>query len=125
MPQTRAYAAVAVTLVLWASAFVAIRHLGEDFHPGTLSLGRQSVAAIALAFVVPGRTHKGKSSRQCLHHEGPLADRSDCQALSCSSQPRKASRFLVDSPRERRHSHSLRIDEAKPSSRIVLNDSSA
>ena len=27
-------AAVAVTLVLWASAFVAIRHLGKDFTPG-------------------------------------------------------------------------------------------
>ena len=32
--------AVAVTLVFWASAFVAIRHLGEDFSPGALSLGR-------------------------------------------------------------------------------------
>ena len=31
----------------------------------------------------------------------------------------------VGSPREIRHSHSLRIEEAKPSSRIVLNDSSA
>ncbi len=48
----RAYAAVAVTLVLWASAFVAIRHLGQDFHPGALSLGRQLVAALALAAVV-------------------------------------------------------------------------
>ena len=26
-------AAVAVTLLLWASAFVAIRHLGRDFSP--------------------------------------------------------------------------------------------
>lgn len=52
---TRAYAAVAVTLVLWASAFVAIRHLGEDFHPGALSLGRQAVAAVVLAFVVFAR----------------------------------------------------------------------
>ena len=42
-----------------------------------------------------------------------------------SSQPRNASRFAVDSPRSLRHSHSLRIEEAKPSSRIVLNDSSA
>ena len=31
----------------------------------------------------------------------------------------------VDSPREMRHSHSLRMEEAKPSSRIALNDSSA
>lgn len=42
-----------------------------------------------------------------------------------SSHPRKASRLRVDSPRLRRHSHSFRIDVAKPSSRIVLNDSSA
>ena len=32
-------AAVAVTLTLWASAFVAIRHLGHDFPAGALSLG--------------------------------------------------------------------------------------
>ena len=44
---------------------------------------------------------------------------------SRSSQPRNASRFLVDSPRLRRHSHSLRIELANPSSRMVLNDSSA
>ena len=44
---------------------------------------------------------------------------------SRSSQPRKASRLRVDSPRESRHSHSLRIDDANPSSRIVLKDSSA
>jgi drug/metabolite transporter (DMT)-like permease len=49
------YAAVATTLVLWASAFVAIRHLGETFHPGALSLGRQVVAAITLGFVVFAR----------------------------------------------------------------------
>ena len=50
---------------------------------------------------------------------------SDYPGGSVSSQPRKASRFLVDSPRSFRHSHSLRIDEAKPSSRIVLNEPSA
>lgn len=41
-------AAVAVTLVLWASAFVAIRHLGEDFSAGPLSLGRLLVGAVVL-----------------------------------------------------------------------------
>ncbi|TIC78942.1 DMT family transporter [Nocardioides sp. GY 10127] len=41
--------AVAVTLLLWASAFVAIRYLREDFSPGALSLGRLLVAAVALA----------------------------------------------------------------------------
>ena len=44
-------AAVSVTLVLWASAFVAIRHLGKDFSPGSLSLGRLLVGAIALGVV--------------------------------------------------------------------------
>lgn len=42
-------AAVAVTLLLWASAFVAIRHLGDDFSPGSLSLGRLLVGSLVLA----------------------------------------------------------------------------
>jgi drug/metabolite transporter (DMT)-like permease len=47
-------AAVSVTLVLWASAFVAIRHLGKDFTPGSLSLGRLVVGALALGvFAIP------------------------------------------------------------------------
>ena len=41
-------AAVATTLVLWASAFVGIRHLGHTFSPGALTLGRLAVASIAL-----------------------------------------------------------------------------
>ena len=40
--------AVAVTLVLWASAFVAIRHLGDTFGPGSLALGRLLVGTAAL-----------------------------------------------------------------------------
>lgn len=44
-------AAVATTLVLWASAFVAIRHLGDDFSPGALSLGRLLVGSLCLAAV--------------------------------------------------------------------------
>nr|WP_221634539.1 DMT family transporter [Nocardioides luti] len=43
--------AVAVTLLLWASAFVAIRYLGDDFSPGALSLGRLLVGALCLAAV--------------------------------------------------------------------------
>ncbi len=43
--------AVAITLVFWASAFVAIRHLGEDFSPGALSLGRLLVGALCLGVV--------------------------------------------------------------------------
>ncbi|WP_139977538.1 DMT family transporter [Nocardioides litoris] len=42
-------AAVGVTLLLWASAFVAIRHLADDLSPGPLSLGRLVVGSLALA----------------------------------------------------------------------------
>lgn len=45
-------AAVAFTLVTWSSAFVAIRHLGEDVPPGSLSLGRLVVAVLALWVMV-------------------------------------------------------------------------
>jgi drug/metabolite transporter (DMT)-like permease len=48
-------AAVACTLVFWASAFVAIRHLGHDFSPGALSLGRLLVGALCLAVVALSR----------------------------------------------------------------------
>jgi drug/metabolite transporter (DMT)-like permease len=50
--------AVAVTLLLWASAFVAIRHLGSSFSPGALSLGRLVVGSLALgaAMLVRGWT---------------------------------------------------------------------
>ena len=44
-------AAVGVTLLLWASAFVAIRYLGDDFSPGALSLGRLLVGALCLGVV--------------------------------------------------------------------------
>jgi len=47
--------AVAVTLVLWASAFVAIRHLGAAFAPGSLSLGRLLVGSVALGTVLATR----------------------------------------------------------------------
>ena len=44
--------AIATTLVLWASAFVAIRHLGHDVTPGALSLGRLLIAALALSLLL-------------------------------------------------------------------------
>jgi hypothetical protein len=37
-----------VTVVLWASAFVAIRSAGGHFAPGALALGRLLVASLAL-----------------------------------------------------------------------------
>ena len=48
-------AAVAVTLVLWASAFVAIRHLAGTFSPGALSLGRLLVGSVCLGLVALSR----------------------------------------------------------------------
>lgn len=44
-------AAVLTTMVLWASAFVGIRHLGHDFSPGSLSLGRLLTGTLALALL--------------------------------------------------------------------------
>ena len=51
-PSTLPLAAVAVTLLLWSSAFVAIRHLGSSFSPGGLSLGRLAVGSMALGVVL-------------------------------------------------------------------------
>ncbi len=48
-------AAVAFTLVTWASAFVAIRHLGHEVPPGALSLGRLLVAVLVLGALVSVR----------------------------------------------------------------------
>ena len=45
-------AAVVVTVVLWASAFVGIRAVGPSFSPGSLTLGRLAVAAVVLGLVV-------------------------------------------------------------------------
>jgi drug/metabolite transporter (DMT)-like permease len=48
-------AAVSCTLLFWASAFVAIRHLADDFSAGALSLGRLLVGAACLAVMALSR----------------------------------------------------------------------
>jgi drug/metabolite transporter (DMT)-like permease len=53
---------MAVTLVLWSSAFVAIRHLGHDVTPGALSLGRLLVAALVLT-VLLARSSRSRMNR--------------------------------------------------------------
>ena len=58
--------AVAVTLVLWASAFVAIRHLGGAFSPGALSLGRLLVGSVALGVMVALRGWQAPRRRDWL-----------------------------------------------------------
>ena len=52
-----------VTLVFWASAFVAIRHLGDDIGPGALSLGRLLVGSLALGVVLLARRAWRRPSR--------------------------------------------------------------
>jgi drug/metabolite transporter (DMT)-like permease len=51
-PSTRlgrgAVAAVAVTVLAWASAFVAIRYVGSSYSPGSLALGRLLVGSLVL-----------------------------------------------------------------------------
>lgn len=47
----RAGAAAAVTVVLWATAFVSIRATGEYLDPGPLALGRLLCAAVVLVVI--------------------------------------------------------------------------
>lgn len=48
-------AAAACTLVLWASAFVAIRHLGHDVRPGALTISRLGIASLVLGLMLTRR----------------------------------------------------------------------
>ncbi|WP_378733130.1 DMT family transporter [Nocardia brasiliensis] len=50
-----AVAAAAVTVVLWASAYVFIRAAGQDFSPGALALGRLLTGSVALVAIVAVR----------------------------------------------------------------------
>lgn len=47
----RVLTAMVVVLVLWASAFIAIRAIGESISPGPLALGRQLVGAVVLVAI--------------------------------------------------------------------------
>jgi drug/metabolite transporter (DMT)-like permease len=47
----RSLLAAAVTVVLWASAFVAIHSAGQDFSPGALALGRLLPASAVLGVI--------------------------------------------------------------------------
>jgi drug/metabolite transporter (DMT)-like permease len=48
-------AAAGITMLLWASAFIAIRAVGESYAPGPLALGRLTVGALALSAVAVRR----------------------------------------------------------------------
>ncbi|MFP5069272.1 DMT family transporter [Pseudonocardia nantongensis] len=56
--------AAAVTVLLWASAFVGVRAAGHDYPPGALALGRQLAATVALTGVVLARAaRRGRAPR--------------------------------------------------------------
>jgi len=52
-------AAIAVTVLLWASAFVAIRHVGGSVSPGALTLGRCVIGSLALGVLLLARRARG------------------------------------------------------------------
>ncbi|MEQ3554979.1 DMT family transporter [Pseudonocardia nematodicida] len=57
-------AAAAVTVVLWASAFVGIRAVGHDLSPGALALGRMLVGSLTLTVIVAAvRARSGRRGR--------------------------------------------------------------
>jgi len=55
--------AAAVTVVLWASAFVAIRHVGHEISAGALSLGRLLVGSALLGVLVFTRPRRWPALR--------------------------------------------------------------
>jgi drug/metabolite transporter (DMT)-like permease len=54
-PAARTLLAVAVTVLAWASAFVAVRGVGAHLSPGPLALGRLLVGTLALGLLQAGR----------------------------------------------------------------------
>lgn len=59
-------AAAGVTVVLWASAFVAIRQAGHQISPGALALGRLAVGALVLGGLVATRKRVWPTRREWL-----------------------------------------------------------
>ncbi|MBN6038127.1 DMT family transporter [Amycolatopsis sp. 195334CR] len=56
----RTAAAVVLTVVLWASAFVAIRDVGHTLSPAPMALARLAVAAVALSVLVAFRHRRSR-----------------------------------------------------------------
>jgi drug/metabolite transporter (DMT)-like permease len=65
--------AVGVTVVLWASAFVAIRHVDRELSAGALSLGRLLVGSAVLGAVVALRSRPGSGGRDDALADGQTA----------------------------------------------------
>jgi drug/metabolite transporter (DMT)-like permease len=64
-PSGRTVLAVVVTLLAWASAFVAIRGVGDDFSPGALALGRLLIGTAVLGLLLAGRGWVRPTGREC------------------------------------------------------------
>lgn len=69
------WAAIAVTVVLWASAFVGIRAAGADFSPGALTLGRIAVGSVALTIVRLVLVGRGRRPTATAIGRSPHAER--------------------------------------------------
>ena len=66
-----ALAAIAVTVILWASAFVAIRYVGREVTAGALALGRLAVASVLLGiFLLVRRPQARTVGRTVRGHPG-------------------------------------------------------
>src|SRR5687768_13154585 len=55
--------AAAVTMILWASAFIVIRSVGDHYSPGPMALGRLAAGSVALSLVAalrPRRIPRGR-----------------------------------------------------------------
>jgi drug/metabolite transporter (DMT)-like permease len=55
-PNVLPMAAAAVTMVLWASAFIAIRSVGVHYSAGPMAFGRLAVGAVALGLIAAFRS---------------------------------------------------------------------
>ncbi|GAA1714766.1 DMT family transporter [Kribbella yunnanensis] len=60
----QATTAAAITVVLWASSFVAIRHLGTEFSAGALSLARLGLGSLLLGVMLFARPRQEPSVRR-------------------------------------------------------------
>jgi drug/metabolite transporter (DMT)-like permease len=58
--------AIAFTLLCWATAFIVIRGVSQDFGGGALALGRLAVGAVVLAVLVVGRRWVRPTGREWL-----------------------------------------------------------
>jgi drug/metabolite transporter (DMT)-like permease len=60
----RLIAAVVITVFAWASAFVVIRFVGDEFSPGSLTLGRVAVGSVVLSLTMLTRHRVRLAARE-------------------------------------------------------------